>query len=89
VAWDAPRHLWHFKPQVLIEVLTRMGFNFLRITAMPLDPFYHSLLSEFLFRKGGWWRFPLRLPAVSLSAFILGNFEPEKASSILYIARKI
>ena len=46
VAWDAPRHLYHFKPQVMIDLLNRSGFRAERLGAVAFDAFYHSILSE-------------------------------------------
>lgn len=46
VAWDAPRHLYHFDPQVMLELLERHGFKPVRQGAVAFDAFYHCLLSE-------------------------------------------
>jgi 2-polyprenyl-3-methyl-5-hydroxy-6-metoxy-1,4-benzoquinol methylase len=46
VAWDAPRHLYHFEPKVMLSLLERAGFQAERRGAVAFDAFYHSLLSE-------------------------------------------
>lgn len=46
VAWDAPRHLYHFESAVLIDFLNRSGFRAERKGAVAFDAFYHCLLSE-------------------------------------------
>ncbi|MCC6477196.1 class I SAM-dependent methyltransferase [bacterium] len=46
VAWDAPRHLYHFEPQVMLDLLIRAGFDPRRAGAVAFDAFYHSLMSE-------------------------------------------
>lgn len=46
VAWDAPRHLYHFEPAVLLDLLNRSGFRAERKGAVAFDAFYHCLLSE-------------------------------------------
>lgn len=46
VAWDAPRHLYHFEPDVLLELLNRSGFRAERKGAVAFDAFYHCLLSD-------------------------------------------
>lgn len=86
VAWDAPRHLWHFKPEVLIKLLSDFGFFIRRIVPMPLDPFYNSLLSESLAPGSAWWKYTLRLPFVSISSYISGSIKPVKGSSVVYVA---
>lgn len=46
VAWDAPRHLYHFTPEVMLAVLSRAGFVPERRGAVAFDAFYHCLLSD-------------------------------------------
>tara|TARA_A200000113_G_scaffold56596_1_gene47781 strand:+ start:933 stop:1784 length:852 start_codon:yes stop_codon:yes gene_type:complete len=45
-AFDVPRHLWHFTPQGLEEMLSDKGFKLLKKTPLWLDVFYISFLSE-------------------------------------------
>ncbi len=46
VAWDAPRHLYHFEPPVMLDLLIRAGFDPRSLGAVAFDAFYHCLLSE-------------------------------------------
>lgn len=88
VAWDVPRHLWHFRPQAVKRLLSDFRLRVVETAAMPLDPFYNSLQSEFLIQGGAWWRYPFRLPVVSVCSFLTGLLKGEKGSSITYIAAK-
>ena len=87
VAWDAPRHLWHFRPKVMANLLDEFGFNLRKVIPMPLDPFYNCLQSEFLVPGGGkLGRYALRLPMMAKLSFINGLFCPLKASSVVYVS---
>lgn len=46
VAYDAPRHLWHFGRTPLTKLALKSGLKLIRVGMMPLDTFYNSLLSE-------------------------------------------
>ena len=82
VAWDAPRHLYHFEPDVMLDVLLKLGFRPQRAGAVAFDAFYHSLLSErktiFGFMRGGWRGF----------ASYLRGLAGAEGSSELYLAYK-
>ncbi len=58
VAWDTPRHLYHFEPAVMLDLLERAGFRAERAGAVAFDAFYHTLLSEPKslpgYLRGGW-----------------------------------
>lgn len=45
-AWDVPRHLYHFSPDTLRQLLQRHGFKLKKTVPMRLDAYYVSLLSE-------------------------------------------
>jgi 2-polyprenyl-3-methyl-5-hydroxy-6-metoxy-1,4-benzoquinol methylase len=45
-AWDVPRHVHHFKPSVVHELLHSKGFRFLYSRGMVYDAYYISMLSE-------------------------------------------
>ena len=45
-AYDVPRHLWHFNPNSICELLYRHGFTLMHHEKMPFDSFYISILSE-------------------------------------------
>jgi hypothetical protein len=82
VAWDAPRHLYHFTPEVMMNLLTRTGFRPVHMGAVAFDAFYQSILSE---KPGavGLIRGGLR-GSISFCRGILGK----NGSSELYIAYK-
>lgn len=45
-AYDVPRHLWHFSPATMQELLTQHQLNLIATIPMKLDAYYVSLLSE-------------------------------------------
>ncbi len=45
-AYDVPRHLWHFTPEVLGRWAVKHGFEVKDKLPMPFDAFYVSMLSE-------------------------------------------
>lgn len=46
VAWDAPRHLWHFSAEHIHKAATAAGLKVLRRRMLPLDGFYNVWWSE-------------------------------------------
>jgi len=82
-AWDPPRHLYHFTPEAMKQL---MASNKLRITSqkrMPLDSFYVSLLSEKIHKHNS----PIRGLTVGKISWLKSLFQPEKCSSITYFGR--
>lgn len=85
-AYDVPRHLWHFTPLSMQKLVSKHGLKIVSKKAMPFDPFYNSLLSagyrkeSFPLWKGFW---------VGINSFITGAFQVDKASSIIYILKRI
>jgi len=45
-AYDVPRHLYHFSPATMRELLARHGLIISQKLPMPLDAYYVSMLSE-------------------------------------------
>lgn len=45
-AYDVPRHLYHFEPKTITQLLDRFGFALERKLPMKFDSFYVSMLSE-------------------------------------------
>jgi SAM-dependent methyltransferase len=82
VAWDAPRHLYHFTPDVMTDLLARVGYRPVRAGAVAFDAFYHCILSE---KPGtiGFIRGGLR-GSISFCRGVMGK----GGSSELYIAYK-
>ncbi len=86
-AYDVPRHLWHFSPESIENLLARHEMCITKCYSMPLDALYVSLLSEkyrnanFLLRYG-------RALFIGLLGLTCSFFKFQKASSIIYIAYK-
>jgi len=45
-AYDVPRHLYHFSPKNINNLMQKHGFQVVKILPMPFDSFYVSMLSE-------------------------------------------
>jgi SAM-dependent methyltransferase len=45
-AYDVPRHLYHFSPQTMTQLLKKHKLKLLEKLPMPLDAYYVSMLSE-------------------------------------------
>lgn len=45
-AYDVPRHLYHFSPQTMTQLLKKHKLKVLETLPMPLDAYYVSMLSE-------------------------------------------
>src|SRR5690606_17766094 len=45
-AYDVPRHLYHFSPVSMQQLMIRNGFQLQHIKPMCFDSFYVSMLSE-------------------------------------------
>ena len=86
-AWDVPRHLWHFCPTNVHQLLQAYGFTLIQTRRMWLDAYYIALLSEQYRGTPQWLRWP--------SALFFGTWSnlsawgrKRSSSSTLYIARK-
>lgn len=86
-AYDVPRHLWHFTPATLERLLARHGLVVTGKHALPFDPFYISLLSEKYAKSNPLVRYGRAL-LVGLISLTRSWRDVEKASSIVFIARK-
>ena len=85
-AYDVPRHLYHFSPASMQELMKKHGCTIEQIQPMWFDSFYVSLLSEKytsghsnLF-KGFWHGLKSNIKALS---------NKRKASSIIYVIRPL
>lgn len=80
-AYDVPRHLYHFEPKTIGQLLAGYGFELMETLPMRFDSFYVSMLSEKY--KNGSIRYA--------SAFFRGlvsNLSAKKAgdySSVIYV----
>ena len=85
-AYDVPRHLWHFSPSTMKQMVESDGFQLVEKKSMPFDSFYVSLLSE-KYKKG----------KTSLIAGFLRGFKSysksarnvDVCSSVIYVFRKV
>ncbi len=82
-AYDVPRHLYHFSPQAMKELLDLHGLSIEAIRPMWYDSFYVSLLSE-KYKRGK------SNPARAFLNGMLSNskalMNTKKCSSVIYVA---
>ena len=92
IAWDAPRHLYHFVPETLEKLLEGSGLKVVHRQPYPPDSIYNTLHSEKLrcksARKGfhapQWGAAMLK----GIAAAVIGALLPLNASSLVYFVRK-
>ena len=83
-AYDVPRHLWHFNPEIFSLFAEKYGFTVASMAFLPFDVFYISILSE----KHNGSRFPLISGITRGTLFSLYSyFRRLKSSSIVYILK--
>ncbi len=84
-AWDVPRHLYHFSPPAMQQLLEKHGFVLKKMKPMWFDSFYVSMLSEqYRFGKGNIIRAFFR----GLQSNLAAMRDAGKCSSIIYIIAK-
>jgi SAM-dependent methyltransferase len=91
-AYDVPRHLYHFRPADLQQLLAIRGFTLVEKKPMWLDSYYVSLLSENYLRSNagtlgkaiGW----IRALAVGTVSNLKCLWNTDACSSIIYILKK-
>ncbi|MCF8383378.1 MAG: class I SAM-dependent methyltransferase [Chlorobium sp.] len=92
VAWDAPRHLWHFTPATLAELLEHHGLEIFRTVPWLADTLYTCWYSEKLAAAARGRRFGFRNMANALLQSALGVtasiFRLRHASTLVYFIRK-
>ena len=89
VAYDAPRHIYHYAPQSVRELLGKVGFKLVHQQQMPLDAVYNVLLSLPLAFRLGFWRGlwgSLWAPNVIGASLVAGM--RGAGSAVLYVARR-
>ncbi len=88
VAYDLPRHLYHFDHKSMAKVLNKHKFRVIGTVPMPFEPFYNSLLSASMGGGNKIFGF-LKAGVVSILSLLLGNivllYEP---SGSLYIVKR-
>ncbi len=85
-AYDVPRHLYHFSPQSLRELLSMHDFRLTQMKPMWFDPFYICMLSE-TYKNGRPNHFRAFVNGIQSNKKALSN--AESASSIIYIAENV
>ena len=83
-AYDAPRHLYHFSPESVKQLLAQHGLQVQSIRTMPYDSFYIAFLSE-KYKKGNLVRGFFIALFSNLRAFV----NKEQCSSLIYIVSNI
>jgi 2-polyprenyl-3-methyl-5-hydroxy-6-metoxy-1,4-benzoquinol methylase len=84
-AWDVPRHLYHFSPQSMENLLRLHGLKLAAVKPMWFDSFYVSMLSEqYKNGKGNIIKAVYNGFVSNLKA--IGNYE--KCSSVIYIVSR-
>ena len=84
-AYDVPRHLYHFSPDAMEDLLTRHGLQLHYSQPMWYDSIYISMLSEkYRNGKGNTPRAVFRGLASNVRAFI----DKSKCSSLIYVVGK-
>ncbi len=84
-AYDVPRHLYHFSPASMRQLMKKHGLQVKKIRPMWFDSFYVSMLSEkYKTGKGN-------LLAAFFNGFlsnVKALFQKERCSSVIYIIKK-
>jgi 2-polyprenyl-3-methyl-5-hydroxy-6-metoxy-1,4-benzoquinol methylase len=83
--YDVPRHLYHFTPSTIERLFDKHGFSMIKKKIMPFDSFYVSLLSE-KYKKSSLAFF--RGMFFGKISWLIALFNPNKASSLIYIFKK-
>jgi SAM-dependent methyltransferase len=84
-AYDVPRHLYHFSPDAMEDLLTRHGLQLIYDQPMWYDSFYISMLSEkYKYGKGNTLRAVYRGMISNMKAFV----DKSKCSSLIYVVGK-
>lgn len=81
-AYDVPRHLWHFTPDVIRQMGEKHGFLLKQILPMPFDAFYVSMLSEKYKKNKDSF---IKGLFVGSCAWISALFDKERSSSLIYV----
>ncbi|NQU46474.1 MAG: methyltransferase domain-containing protein [Chlorobium sp.] len=92
VAWDAPRHLWHFTQSTLAALLAPHNLTITKTSQWLPDTLYNTLLSEKLRATSTRKHYGIRTIAAALfhaGRFILRSLlNPTGSSSVIYMVQK-
>jgi predicted SAM-dependent methyltransferase len=84
-AYDVPRHLFHFSPQSMEQLLSTYNLKLITCKPMWFDSFYVSMLSE-QYKNGKGNIIKAILNGFMSNAAALGN--TRKCSSVIYVISK-
>jgi 2-polyprenyl-3-methyl-5-hydroxy-6-metoxy-1,4-benzoquinol methylase len=84
-AYDVPRHLYHFSPAAVKNLLKQHGLQLLAIKPMWFDSFYISMLSEQY--KNGKNNF-IKAVWTGMLSNLTALFNKERCSSVIYVIGK-
>lgn len=84
-AWDVPRHLYHFSPQSMQQLLTRYNLKLTSVKPMWFDSFYVCLLSE-KYKNGKGNILKAFFNGFVANVKAVGNYK--KCSSVIYVISK-
>ena len=82
-AYDVPRHLYHFSPTAMKNLLNSHGFKIEKIKPMWFDSIYVSMLSE-QYKTGN--SHPIKAMVNGSISNLTTLFDNSKCSSLIYIA---
>ncbi len=82
-AYDVPRHLYHFCPDSMRQLLERHGLKLEGMRRMPFDAYYVAMLTER--HKGGSL---LKAVWIGWCSYWVALFDKERSSSVIYLIRK-
>ncbi len=92
VALDAPRHLYHFRPQDIYRLLKTRGLEIIKISSiLYFDPLYNALLSAQLKANLNSKRsiiYTLDAAVAGKLSFLWGLLNSQKCSSPVYIVKR-
>ncbi len=91
VAWDAPRHLYHFTPATLGKLLNRHGLEITSMHPFIPDTFYNCLYSEENIRreKGGSALAHIARGLIQgMRSTVAGTQNKELSSTLVYTVRR-
>lgn len=84
-AYDVPRHLWHFNPTSLTDLVYKHGFTLMHHEKLPFDSFYISILSEMNQRHKAAF---LHGMFQGFRSWIISLTRRSRSSSLVYVFRK-
>ena len=85
-AFDVPRHLYHFTPETMGELIKKHGFAIVSFLPMKFDSFYVSILSE-KYKNGS--TNLLKALYTGLKSNLNANNKRHDYSSMIYVIKKV